>query len=71
MQLVLNTKSMIENQNGGKKNESIRCRICKEFYPHGKRWKQGWHERNGGNLSYRIRLEEVEAVKEDFEPKEW
>ena len=34
----------------------------------------GWsrmHERNGGNLSYRIRLEEVEAVKEDFEPKEW
>ena len=38
MQLVLNTKSMIENQNGGKKNESIRYRICKEFYPHGKRW---------------------------------
>lgn len=34
-------------------------------------WEQGWHERNGGNLSYRIRLEEVEAVKEDFEPKEW
>ena len=33
-------------------------------------WEQGWHERNGGNLSYRIRLEEVE-VKEDFEPKEW
>ena len=32
---------------------------------------QGWHERNGGNLSYRIRPEEVEAVKEDFEPKEW
>ena len=25
-------------------------------------WEQGWHERNGGNLSYRIRLEEVEAV---------
>ena len=34
-------------------------------------WEQGWHERNGGNLSYRIRLEEMEAVKEDFEPKEW
>ena len=34
-------------------------------------WEQGWHERNGVNLSYRIRLEEVEAVKEDFEPKEW
>ena len=34
-------------------------------------WEQGWRERNGGNLSYRIRSEEVEAVKEDFEPKEW
>ena len=34
-------------------------------------WEHGWHERNVGNLSYRIRLEEVEAVKEDFEPKEW
>ena len=34
-------------------------------------WEQGWHERNGGNLSYRIRPEEVEAVKENFEPKEW
>ena len=34
-------------------------------------WEQGWHERNGGNLPYRIRPEEVEAVKEDFEPKEW
>lgn len=34
-------------------------------------WEQRWHERNGGNLSYRIRPEEVEAVKEDFEPKEW
>ena len=34
-------------------------------------WEQGWHERNGGNLSYRIRPEEGEAVKEDFEPKEW
>ena len=34
-------------------------------------WEQGWHERNGGNLSYCIRPEEVEAVKEDFEPKEW
>ena len=25
---------------------------------------QGWHERNGGNLSYRMKLEEVEEVKE-------
>ena len=25
-------------------------------------WKQGWHERNGGNLTYRMRPEETEAV---------
>ena len=25
---------------------------------------QGWHERNGGNLSYRIKEEEIESVKE-------
>ena len=34
-------------------------------------WEQGWHERNGGNLSYRIKLEEVESVKEELSPKEW
>ena len=35
-------------------------------------WLQGWHERNGGNLSYRIRPEEVEEVKAYFhEPGEW
>ncbi len=34
-------------------------------------WEQGWHERNGGNLSYRIKPEEVESVKENFEAKEW
>ncbi len=33
-------------------------------------WQQGWHERNGGNLSYRVKPEEVELVKENFEPKE-
>lgn len=27
-------------------------------------WEQGWHERNGGNLSYRIKREEVEEVRE-------
>ena len=30
-------------------------------------WKQGYHERNGGNLSYRIPTEYVEAVKEDLD----
>ena len=27
---------------------------------------QNWHERNGGNLSYRIKAEEIESVKEDL-----
>lgn len=35
-------------------------------------WEQGWHERNGGNLSYRIKEEEIEAVKEELEKTgEW
>ena len=29
-------------------------------------WEQGWHERNGGNLSYRMKAEEAEMVKEEF-----
>ena len=33
---------------------------------------QGWHERNGGNLSYRIKDEEIESVKEELdESSEW
>ncbi len=34
-------------------------------------WRQGWHERNGGNLSYRIRPEEIAAVKDALTPGEW
>ena len=34
-------------------------------------WEQGWHERNGGNLSYRVKPEEVEAVRGNFQEKEW
>ena len=34
-------------------------------------WQKGWHERNGGNLSYRIRPEEIESVKEELNPGEW
>ena len=26
-------------------------------------YQQGWHERNGGNLSYRIKPEEVEIIR--------
>lgn len=29
-------------------------------------WEQGWHERNGGNLSYRIKPEEIDMVKENL-----
>ncbi|MGN0994338.1 MAG: rhamnulose-1-phosphate aldolase [Butyricicoccus sp.] len=31
-------------------------------------WLQGWHERNGGNLTYRMRSEEVEACRPFFRP---
>ncbi len=27
-------------------------------------WEQGWHERNGGNLTYRIKKEEIDSIKE-------
>ena len=33
---------------------------------------QGWHERNGGNLSYRIKDEEIASVKEELnDDGEW
>ena len=34
-------------------------------------WEQGWHERNGGNLSYRMKESEVAEVKDDFSNGEW
>ncbi len=35
-------------------------------------FEQGWHERNGGNLSYRIKPEEVEAIKPRLNcPGDW
>lgn len=36
-------------------------------------WEQGWHERNGGNLTYRMRPEEVEECRPFFRevPGEW
>ena len=42
-------------------------RIC------GDGWEQGWHERNGGNLTYRMRPEEVEQCRPYFKdtPGEW
>jgi rhamnulose-1-phosphate aldolase len=35
-------------------------------------WLQGWHERNGGNLTYRLSEEDVEAARPFFDgPREW
>ncbi|MEG1926867.1 MAG: rhamnulose-1-phosphate aldolase, partial [Ruthenibacterium sp.] len=36
-------------------------------------WEQGWHERNGGNLTYRMKPEEVEQCRPFFNavPSEW
>lgn len=36
-------------------------------------WEQGWHERNGGNLTYRLRDAEVTACRPFFydKPSEW
>lgn len=35
-------------------------------------WEQGWHERNGGNLSYRIKKEEIKSVAENLKKdREW
>lgn len=35
-------------------------------------FKKGWHERNGGNLTYRIPPEEIEMVREELKsPVEW
>ena len=43
------------------------CRMCNDG------WLQGWHERNGGNLTYRLRAEEVEAMRPFFDaaPRPW
>lgn len=35
-------------------------------------WRQGWHERNGGNLTYRMSPQEAEACRSCFQtPGEW
>ncbi|MDF2904887.1 MAG: rhamnulose-phosphate aldolase [Herbinix sp.] len=33
-------------------------------------WEMGWHERNGGNLSYRLKKDEVAAVAEELSYKD-
>ena len=34
-------------------------------------WLQGWHERNGGNLSYRVKPEEVDEARQYMSDGEW
>ena len=36
-------------------------------------WLQGWHERNGGNLTYRMTEEDVAACRAFFvaQPRDW
>lgn len=36
-------------------------------------WLQGWHERNGGNLTYRLKKEEVDEMRPFFDetPRPW
>ena len=35
-------------------------------------WEQGWHERNGGNLTYRLKKEEIEQCRPFFKkPGPW
>ena len=34
-------------------------------------WLQGWHERNGGNLSYRVKPEEVDEARQYLSDGEW
>lgn len=41
-------------------------RLCSDGF------NQGWHERNGGNLTYRIKDEEVNEIKSEFDlSREW
>ncbi|MCR5213575.1 MAG: rhamnulose-1-phosphate aldolase [Eubacterium sp.] len=34
-------------------------------------WLLGFHERNGGNLTYRIKDSEVDEIKDNFKPGQW
>lgn len=35
-------------------------------------WLKGWHERNGGNISYRLTKEEIECIENNFnETTDW
>ena len=42
------------------------CKTCTDGF------NMGWHERNGGNLSYRIKEDEIELIKEELDfSREW
>lgn len=54
--LIINGGIMIEESNFLNKF----VEVCCDGYM------QGWHERNGGNLTYRLSNDEVEECKSDF-----
>ncbi|MCH4887042.1 rhamnulose-1-phosphate aldolase [Acidaminobacter sp. JC074] len=43
-------------------------RFCKMAY---EGHLMGWHERNGGNLSYRMTYEDIDSMKKDFIQSQW
>lgn len=47
--------------------------FCKEYITMADdSWKLGYHERNGGNFSYRLKKEEIESVMDDLSfDREW
>lgn len=53
--------------------EDLRVKICTGFYQDGeRRLSAGMAERNGGNLSYRLKAEEVEMIRPRLNaPGEW
>ena len=61
-------KKCCQKESEEQEHESVGSALCtgifKEWADDG--WQQGWHERNGGNLSYRIREEEIESIRKEL-----
>ncbi len=63
-------KRQIERR--GKNMKVLESRFVKQFIRLcDEGWKKGWHERNGGNLSYRMTPEEAKSVEENFVEGKW
>lgn len=43
----------------------LECKFLQDFVKMAEDgYQQGWHERNGGNLSYRLKKGEVDAIRQ-------